>query len=124
MIGSKKTLRVPQGSVLSPLIFLVYTADLTMEKVSYDCHMSHLSPYEPMESKYADDVEFWRKQTNILKAILDMQTVIIDLQTWCSKWHIFINNMKATNMVFYNKKNTPALPTVPITINGMVQSLF
>ena len=77
-----------------------------------------------MESKYADDVEFWRKQTNILKAILDMQTVIIDLQTWCSKWHIFINNMKPTNMVFYNKKNTPALPTVPITINGMVQSLF
>ena len=47
------TLRVPQGSILSPPIFLVYTVDLTMKEVPYSC--SHLSPSEQRESKHADD---------------------------------------------------------------------
>ena len=57
-------------------MFLVYTSDLTLEEVPYNC--SHLSPSEPTESKYADDVEFWRVQTNIFQAILDMQIAIIN----------------------------------------------
>ena len=88
------TLGVPQGSILSSLMFLLFTADLTMEKVPYN--RSHLSPSESRKSKYADDVEFWRVQTNILQAILDMQIAIINIQTWCSKWRISINTMKTT----------------------------
>ena len=58
------TLEVPQGSILSPLICLVYTDDLTMEEVSYDCHNSHLSSSEPRKSQYAaDNVEIWRVHT-------------------------------------------------------------
>ena len=110
------TLGVPQGSILSPLIFLVYIPDLAMEQVPYNC--SHLSPSEPRESKYVDDFEFWRVQTNILQAILDMQIAIINLQTWCSKWRISINAMKTMYMIFYNKKNTPALPPISLTTNS------
>ena len=110
------TLGAPQGSILSPLIFLVYTADLTMEEVPNNC--SHPSPSEPRESKYADDVEFWRVQTNIFQAILDTQIAIINLQTWCSKWRISINTMKTTYMIFCNKKNTPAPPPIPAAVNG------
>ena len=84
----------PQGSILSSLMFLLFTADLTMEEVPYNC--SHLSPSEPRKSKYADDVEFWSVQINILQAIFDMQIAISNLQTWCSKWCISINTMKTT----------------------------
>ena len=53
---SKSKCRMQYG--LSPLIFLLYTTDLIMQEVPYDCHSSHLNPSEPRESKYADDVEF------------------------------------------------------------------
>ena len=49
-----------QGSILRPLILLVYTAGLLMEEIPYDCHSSHLSLSEPRESKYVDDVQFWK----------------------------------------------------------------
>ena len=53
-------LGVPQDSILSPLIFLAYTAEITMEDVLYDCHSSDLRPSEPEEFEYDDDIEFWR----------------------------------------------------------------
>ena len=58
----------------------MYTADITMQEGPYDCHSSHLSPYEPREFKYTDDVKFWGVQINIFQAILDMQISIINLQ--------------------------------------------
>ena len=86
-----------------------------MEEVPYNC--SHLSPSEPKESKYADDLKFWRVQTNSFQAILDMEIAIINLQTWCSEWCISINTMKTSYMIFHNKMNTPASPPIPLTIN-------
>ena len=47
-----------------------------------------------------------------------MEIAIINLQTWCHKWSISINTMKTTYMTFYNKKNTPAPPPIPLTVNG------
>ena len=52
------TLGVPQDSILSCLIFSVYTSDLTVEEVPNHYFNSLLSPSEPRKSKYADDAEF------------------------------------------------------------------
>ena len=112
------TLWVPQDSILSCLIFSVYTGDLTVEEVPNHYFNSLLSPSEPRKSKYADDAEFWRVDTNIFQAALNIQITIIDFPTWCSKWRISINTMKTAYTILYNKNNTPAPPPIPLTING------
>ena len=51
---------VPQGSLLSPFTFLVYTTDLTMEEETPDSNhaKNDQQNQDPRESKYADNVEF------------------------------------------------------------------
>ena len=50
------TTGVPQRSLLSPFIFLVFTADMTLEEPEQ-------TPEIPTESKYADNFKFWRTGT-------------------------------------------------------------
>ena len=78
---------VPQGSILSPFIFLVYTVDLTM-KGTYSNNPNVSSQISPRESKYADDVEFWRALTDLYQTLIDIQIAVNSLQNWCSKWQI------------------------------------
>ena len=107
-------LGVPQGSLLSLLICLVYTSDLTLQE---EKPQSQVKLSKPQESKYADDVEFWRTHKNYYQLLINMQLTIVNLQSWCYKWHIFLNISKTNYMVFYNKKKKPSPPSIPVTIN-------
>ena len=103
------TTSIPQGSLRSPLIFLVFTADMTLEEPEQ-------TPEIPTESKYADDFKFWRVGTDFYHLLLQIQSAIISLQTWCLKWQISINISKK-NYIFYDKKKLPPPPSISVTGN-------
>ena len=70
---------IPQGSLLSSFIFLVYTSDLTMEEEIQDSsHAKNGQQNQDLrESKYADNVEFWRVHSDIDQLLTDIQIAII-----------------------------------------------
>ena len=107
-------LGVPQSSLLSPLIFLVYTSDLTPKE---EKPQSQVKLSKPQESKCADDIEFWRTHKNYYQLLINIQLAIVNLQSWFYKWCISLNISKTNYMVFYNKKKKPSPPSIPITIN-------
>ena len=104
------TTGVPQGSLLSSFIFLVFTADITLEEPKQ-------TPEIPRESNYADNFEFWRIGTDFYHLLIQTQIAIINLQTWCLKWEISINISKTNYIIFYDKEKMPPPPSIPVTID-------
>ena len=105
------TTGVPQGFLLSPFIFLVFTADMTLEEPKQ-------TPGIPTESKYADDFDLWRIGIDFYHLLIQIQIAIINLQTWCLNWQISINISKTNYIIFYDKKKLPPPASVRVTING------
>ena len=97
-------------SLLSPFIFLVFTADMTLQESKQTHEL-------PTESKQADDFEFWRIETDLYYLLIQTQIAIIIIQTCCLKWQIPINISKANYIIFYDKKKLPPTPSIPVTID-------
>ena len=89
---SPVTTGVPQGSVLGPLLFLVYINDLP-SVVSSNMTM------------YADDVTIWSTDASLLQASLDAT------KRWSVQWSLPINNDKCLHMSFGGP------PPHPLTID-------
>ena len=74
---------VPQGSVLSPLLFLIYINDLP-------------KPHHRQNSKsqFADDTALWAASKNVQLAAKLLRKDLRKLATWCAKWRIKLNPEK------------------------------
>ena len=82
---------VPQGSVLGPLLYIVYSNDIA-RKIKNNGF-----------TFYADDTVLYSKKKSLAQAGLDLQQDLDNLSDWCNDNQIFINPTKTKAMFFGNK---------------------
>ena len=76
---------VPQGSILGPILFLIYINDLPNT-------IAHSSSY-----LFADDTKFIKSITRFNDSSL-LQSDIDSLSAWCQKWNLSLNQDKCAVM--------------------------
>ena len=74
---------VPQSSVLSPLLFLIYVNDLPNPH-----HRQNL------KSQFADDTALWAASKKVQFAAKLLRKDLRKLAKWCAKWRIKLNPEK------------------------------
>ena len=87
------TVGVPQGSILAPLLFLLFMNDISQCLKYSRCNV------------YADDVAIYTSSPNINEATLSLQTDIDRLSMWYSKNKLKINIDKTKVMLLSPSKN-------------------
>ena len=92
---------VPQGTVLDPLLFLIFINDLT-ESISLSVKL------------LADDCLVYRTIHSSNDAI-QLQEDLVQLGLWMNSWQMTLNPHKCTIMYISNKRNTVC---AKYTING------
>ena len=92
---------VPQGSVLGPLLFLIYINDI-VDEVSSDSYL------------FADDTCIFRPVLNgsVNETIDNINEDLRNIHTWARQWLITINASKTVAMFFSRKRLPSALPQI------------
>ena len=81
---------VPQGSVLGPLLYLIYTADVP-------------TTADTLIATFADDTAIMSSDTRPHRASEKLQQHLNALQTWLNQWRVKVNNTKSTQITFTTK---------------------
>ena len=91
---------VPQGSVLGPVLYLLYTSDIP--------DLDH-----NIMATFADDTAIIAVGKNHEEAARKLQTSIDQINTWRKRWRIKLNESKSIHVNFTNKQKQ----YIPIRIN-------
>ena len=98
--------RVPQGSVLGPLLFLIYVNDVT-------CVVSNRKIII-----YADNIALYQIIHSPIDFIL-VQQDINSICAWVDQNFLLLNTLKCCYLLF-SRKPTPTFPSSPLLVNNTV----
>jgi len=83
---------VPQGSVISPLLFLIYINDIT----------HHITDKDTQLSLFADDIAMYASGRSKDALTKQLQTGTNEVEEWAVKWKLRINAEKCSTTLFSN----------------------
>ena len=78
---------VPQGSILGPILYSIYTADLPVSE-------------QTTTATYADDTAILASHRNRILASRNLQTHLAQLEKWFINWRTKANEGKSTHVTF------------------------
>ena len=96
---------VPQGSILGPLLFLVYINDIVNEL------QAHVR-------LFADDTSLYIVVENPNNAVVTLNNDLRFISTWGDDWLVNFNATKNLSMILSLKRDQPLHP--PLYMNGVL----
>ena len=94
---------VPQGSVLGPLLFLIYTIDLP-----HACTNTNTTC-----SQFADDTALITPTPSLQTTEQQLQKAVSSAGRWLKDWHLLVNAEKTVTVIFHHDNRPPAQqPTI------------
>ena len=103
---------VPQGSNLSPLLFLIYVND-----------MRNPTHHQTNKLQFADDAGQWAVRKNIDLAAEYLQRDLDRLARWCAKWRIKLNPEK-TKIIIFSKSRSAIRAEPALSLYGDLLSYY
>ncbi len=96
---------VPQGSILGPILFLIYINDLTIG-IQTEINL------------FADDTSLMDMSPNPQTSYLNLTNDLIRIDNWSKQWIVEFNPSKTYSITFSNKRNKP--PKTPLIFKNEI----